>query len=527
MKKLIIIDVEGVLHFDGRVFPGAKELLNDLYAAGYQVVAIVNSDLSSELQNQDGFVDMPKYNLMGGRSHDLLQEICVDAEVQIGDALVVATGGELLQSASKLNIAKVEALGVEKFRSAALAINHSRTLLISRGLLRAPNSSTSVEQNLGKYPSLFGMFKGNVVRYSSYTKEYVVIDEPNADGNHKKRCYYQSRLAQLIVDQGRDYWQLAYQKINNLFLADFDLKAESVSFDANNIYFMKIKEVLLKEKLLASAEIHTIEDIRAALVALFSESFDLPSVSQFYYGVWLFPYGPEPLESFVFDVDKLATKYSQESAALEVLHSIILLKLCVDMAHNVESRAEAYAMAQTWVTCGKPQLRGRMSRGVKSSQATTIGIMPDLDASDMPSVPHFAAKEVFKPAESHPIAYALRANAGAIIGGSSGTIGRNLLMLAPLVERGLLAEHELKQYLLGFAADLVYRGHHSYDEILIVANQILYSSDPAHDAVREPRRYYEQLLTEEFLDSQVYKDFTAEFAGYFEQEVVTAARLKV
>ena len=89
-------------------------------------------------------------------------------------------------------------------------------------------------------------------------------------------------------------------------------------------------------------------------------------------------------------------------------------------------------------------------------------------------------------------------------------------MLAPLVSSGLLTQQELTQYVMGFVADLIYRGHHSFEEVAAVADKILFPLKPWLDPIRDPIHFYEQLLTPEFIASKGYRDFIAAHKDFFD-----------
>ena len=106
-----------------------------------------------------------------------------------------------------------------------------------------------------------------------------------------------------------------------------------------------------------------------------------------------------------------------------------------------------------------------------------------------------------------------------VIAGTSGTIGRNILMLAPLMEQGLLSQQEIMQYVMGFVADVIYRGHHSFEEVAFVTNKILFPLDPSLNPLRTPIAFYRQLLTPEFCASKTYQDFEKAHAVFFDSEI--------
>lgn len=505
------------------LYPGAVQMIRDLYEAGYQVVVLTNnSDIgvihTKELLSAEGFVDMPVYGSaelhLQKPDPSIFSRVCEIEGVHPSACWFVDDRETNRAIARKLGMSTVEVVRPEISATAAIAVNACRDKLIRLGVLRHHDMVFPEGLDRGKYPSEFGIIDNRVVRYEPSRSEYVVTDEPNEDGNQRKRCLYESRLAQLIVERGRGYWEFAYHKINRLFLADFDIKAEASRLDKYVAYFDKIKVILIKEGFIDGAGSYSITDLRAALVSLFEGSFNLTNVSQFYYGIWLLDYGSEPLEPFVFSTDTSSTPEESRASAIEAVETIepiLMLRLFPDLARNRESRSQAYLLAQPWLTCGPPQLRGRILRedAPKPPFSNTIGIMKDTDVA-VSTKPHFAAKVLFKPASTHPITRAFHSTAAPIIGGSSGTLGRNVFMLAPLVASGLLTTQELMQYVMGFTADLVYRGHHSFEEVATVANQVLFPLKPWFDPLRDPIPYYEQLLTPEFLRSPEYRAFVRE-----------------
>lgn len=190
------------------------------------------------------------------------------------------------------------------------------------------------------------------------------------------------------------------------------------------------------------------------------------------------------------------------------------------MSHDFNSRKLAYCIAQPYATCGPPQLRGRMRREGDSGISTTIGILKDRDPETrlLETKPHIAGKNIFCPFWQHPIARELHEFGAPVIGSPSGTLGRNSYMLTPLVESGLLTQKELLQYVMGFTADVVYRGHHSLEEVALVFSQVLLPLKPWLDPIRTPQEFYEQLLTPEFLSSREYQAFLAEHQDFFDIE---------
>lgn len=140
-------------------------------------------------------------------------------------------------------------------------------------------------------------------------------------------------------------------------------------------------------------------------------------------------------------------------------------------------------------------------------------------SSESRKLGYFAAKQAFHPCWSHPIAKELQEFGAPIIGGASGTLGRNIFMLAPLVAAGLLSYEELLQYCMGFWADLVYRGHHSYEEIALVFSQLVKPLKSWLDPIRSPKEFYEQLLAPEFLQSKEYRMFSTQHQNFFNESI--------
>lgn len=514
------------------LYPGVPEMIRELYKAGYQVVLCTNNtdwglNHVKELLTAEGLSCVKVYGSaemhLAKPDENMFQEVCKAESVSPDECWFIDDRESNRKVAQSLGMSVIAFDRPEKLEDAAKSVNACREVLSALGIVKKDNFVFPPKLDRGKYPSLFGIMNDKVIRYQPTQKSYIEVDELNEDGNQRKRCLYESRLAKLIVEQGRSYWGSAYHAINQLFLADFDLKSDAKRIDEYKPYFEKIKSVLKKEGLIGDNENDTIQDLRAALVKLFAEPFDLTNVSQFYYNVWLFKYGPEPLEPFVFLTDLLKESTNIANNTSWTDEPMRLLKLFPDMAHNIDDRRQAYYVAQPWLTCGPPQLRGREARKSGAKQAETFGILRDDDpwaVAELASSSHFAAKTFFAPSKDHPISKAFRANASPIVGGSSGTLGRNLLMLAPLVQTGLLSQVQLTNYVMGFFADLVHRGHHAYEEVVEVSDQVLFPLKPWFDSLRDPKGFYEQLLTNEFIDSRLYRDFLAQHETFFETPIM-------
>lgn len=526
------------------LYPSAVELISDLYSGGYQVVILTNnSDVgvahTKRLMEEAGFPDLPVYGSaplkLSKPNPDIFLHVCKQERVDPSECWFIDDRKENCLVASGLSISSIHFSRGEMVQESIMALNYCRERLKEWKLIHSSDVRFPLDLDRGKYPGLFGLRNGHVVKYipvdESRTirdergfktitdEDFVVVDSSNEDGNQRKRCLYESQLAQLIVEGGREFWEPAYLKINMLFLLDFDYKADEAHGDKFKAYFEQVERVLKKENILSDKDTnHAVGELRATLVELFKPGFNLTNVSQFYYGVWLLSYGSDPLELFVFYVDVLKTK--QQSVDTPLAEQTLLSQRFGDLAHSKDHRQSAYLVAQPWVTCGQPQLRGRQGRlnAPKPPFSSTIGIIRDGDAfaGSLFSAPHFAAKTAFSPVRTHPVARMLEAQTGPIIGGSSGTLGRNLYMLAPLVEAGLLTSAELHQYVMGFVGDLIYRGHHSFEEVATVAEQVLKSFAPWFDPLRDSIPYYEQLLTQEFLASDAYGLFRVQHEEFFD-----------
>ena len=513
------------------LYPGVPEMIRELYKAGYQVVLLTNnSDLglvhTRELLAAEGLSCVKVYGSAELHLHKpdlrIFLHVCKEERVSPEECWFVDDREKNRKAAQSLGMSVVAFDRPAKMDQAARAVNACREQLLDLGILHENNFVFPPDFNRGKYPSLFGIINNKVARYQPSERRHIEVDESNEDGNQRKRCLYESRLSQLIVENGRQYWGSAYHTINRLFLADFDLKSDSKRAQDYKAYVDKIGSVLKKEGLIEDKQNYDVQDLHTALVKLFANDFNLTNVSQFYYNVWLFNYGHDPLEPFIFLIDLLRESHHLSNDSSWQAEPIRILKLFSDMAHNPEDRRQAYAIAQPWLTCGSPnQLRGRQARVDAPKEAKTFGILRDDDphAIAFSAPPHFAAKTFFSPAREHPIAKAFQAEAAPIIGGSSGTLGRNVFMLAPLVQSGLLTQTELMRYVMGFVADLMYRGHHSYEEVAFVADQLLFPLKPWFDSLRDPIGFYEQLLTDEFRASNIYHKFSIEHEDFFNAPV--------
>lgn len=507
-------------------YHNAADMLRHLIATGYKVVLLTNNSDVGVLHTKNLLAQagLSMINVYGSAemklakpSPDAFLYVCQKEHVQPEACLFIDDRTSNCDIARTLGMLAIEFKHPMDLYTAAHSVDDCMSTLVDMGIIHC---RSFLYQNLpeginrGMYPSFFGMNNGKNVRIKPNEGCYETIDEPNEDGNLRKHCLYESLLAKLICEEGRAYWGDAYNKINTIFLADFKLKTSNREQYAS--YFKKIRAILERANVFRHFE-HPdeMERIRLALINFLSKEFNLTDVSQFYYDLWLEPYGSEPLEPFIFLVDELS-KELPVSADHE--KTLILLKHFGDLAHSPDSRRLAYFAAQPYVSCGPPQLRGRAKRDGGVTQSSTIGILPDDDpnTSVLRTAPHFAAKVAFQPFWDHPIARELQTLGAPIIGGPSGTLGRNMLMLAPLVGANLLTQDELLQYCMGFWADLVYRGHHSFEEIALVFSQLLVPLKSWLDPIRSPKEFYEQLLTCEFLDSKIYQDFSDTYNDFFE-----------
>lgn len=506
-------------------YPDAVEMIRTLYSAGYQVCLLTNNSREGIAHVRDLLRDekLSCVAVYGSAeigltkpNPEIFLHACVVEKVNPSECWFVDDRAENCRVAEELGMSVVVVTQPERFADTAKTVGACRDALLKLDILRDPGISFPENFNRGKYPSLFGIVNDTIVQYDPESQQLNVVDKANADGNQQKRCLYESRLAQLIVESGSHYWESAYQKINQLFLLDFDKKNHASHDDTYKNYFLQIEKILKKEGVLPDKEkMHTNAQLRDALTTLYSTTpFDLTTISQFYYGMWLLEYGHMPLEPFTFLVDGKSALNRE---------SILMLTLFPDMTHNPKSRANAYFLAQNWLTCGEPQLRGRQLRedAPKLANSNTIGIIRDDDpyADTLKTKPHYSAKVLFKPAFTHPISQTFQSMGAPIIGGSSGTLGRNVFMLAPLVASGLLTIEELMRYVMGFSADLVYRGHHSFEEIAIVADKVLFPLKPWFDPIRDPIAFYEQLLTPEFIASREYQDFKTAHKHFFDTPI--------
>ena len=502
-------------------YPGTDEMIRELHRAGYRVCLLTNNSYEGiahvrDLLRNEGLSYVTVYGSAEMRQAKpnplIFIKACADEGVHPRECWFVDDRNENYKVANELGLSVIRVARPETPTDTAIIISTLRKMFSDQGVLHENHIPFSENFNRGKFPSLFGIMGNAIVMFNPAKQEIINVDRSNPDGNPEKRCEYESHLAKLIVESGVEYWLPAYQKINQLFLLDFDKKNNATQTDYYKNYFLQIEKILKKEGVLKNEEkMHTNAELKDALETLFSKTpFDLTAVSQFYYGVWLLEYGHAPLEPFVFLVDG-KSNITQDS--------IRMLTLFPNMAHSRESREDAYLLAQNWLTCGTPQLRGRKKReNTSTSCSNTIGIMRDDDrkAEMLRTKPHPSAKAIYAPDRSHPISQQFQAMGAPIIGGSSGTLGRNIYMLAPLVATGLLTIEDLMRYFMGFAADLVYRGHHSFEEIAIVAGEILRSLRPDLDPVRETIKFYEQLLTEAFVGSREYQAFRSKYEHFFE-----------
>ncbi|WP_041952440.1 hypothetical protein [Coxiella burnetii] len=535
-SKLIIISISIVVldnsgdsyNEEIRLNEEVCDLMRHLFVADYQIIALTNHpSLDSQhirilLKNTHLFSEAEIYsaiNLKTKKPAETFLRICHERNKKPSDCIFIDNHEDNIRMAEQLG------MHVIKYISASDCLEK----LVNENILTA---QTIAFDNVNAiYPSLYDLVEGQgIVKWNPQNGEAVLVDDYDENGNLRKRSFYESELAKLICEEGRAYWENGYHKLNQLFLADFDLKTKP-----NTPYILKVETCLKKLGLIEPDSNPSTKELRRALVQLFSKNFDMTAVSQFYYEIWLEShYGPEPLEPFVFQVDEIKNNQAEEKKEFhndEVKSNfgrMYLLALSRDISHKADSRKLAYFAAQYWLFFGPPQLRGRIKRESGSPLSTTIGILRDNDpyAKRLQAPPHFAAKNAFRPTFEHEIARELKQLGGPIIGGPSGTLGRNFYMLAPLLESGLLTAHDLHQYLMGFYADLVYRGHHSLEECAVVMSHIISSSlfKSWFNPIQTPVEFYAQFLTPGFINSDSYKRFVESYEGFFDAPIAPSQR---
>lgn len=506
-----------------RFYPGAADMLRHLIACGHKLVLLTNNsdegvDHTKALLEQEALSMITVYGSaeikINKPAPDAFQYVCREEQINPKDCLFIDDRRANLDVAEQMGMATIEFRRPLDENDAVISIATCLQTLVETKIIYCPGFvyQNELPSQRGMYPSFLGLQGDKHIRINPRQQNSAIIDETNPDGNLRKHCLYETLLARLICEDGRSFWQKSYNKINLCFLTDFSIKARNI--EKFSAYFAKIKSVLKKISHPFITHTDPIETLRLTVENLFSNPIDLAQVSQFYYELWLEPYGPDLLEPFVFLVDEL----SQQLPSTSCEHNLRILA-AGNLAHSAASRKLAYYIAQPFASCGLPQLRGREKREGSISHSNTIGILPDNDplTDSLKTLTHFAAKQAFQPCRNHQIAQELQEIGGPVIGGTSGTLGRNILMLAPLVAANLLSQDELLQYCMGFWADLVYRGHHSYEEIALVFSQVVRPLKSWLDPLRMPKEFYEQLLTAEFLQSTIYQDFSEQHQSIFNE----------
>lgn len=86
------------------------------------------------------------------------------------------------------------------------------------------------------------------------------------------------------------------------------------------------------------------------------------------------------------------------------------------------------------------------------------------------------------------------------ISGPSGTLE---IIFTSIIKLASFTPNELKAYFMGVAGALVSRGHHSFAEVIIVANKLGFNLCD----YQSRELFYEQFLTEDFISSDAYRKF--------------------
>lgn len=192
-------------------YPGAIEMIRTLYSAGYQVCLLTNNSregiahVRDLLRNEKlscvtiyGSAEMG----LSKPNSDIFLRACAAEKVGPNECWFVDDRTENCRVAEELGMSVVAVTRPETQADTAKTVSACRDAFLQCGIFRENKIPLSENFNRGMYPSLFGLVNGNVVQYDPAEKKYHILDQPNADGNQQKRCLYESRLAQLIVESG-------------------------------------------------------------------------------------------------------------------------------------------------------------------------------------------------------------------------------------------------------------------------------------------------------------------------------------
>jgi hypothetical protein len=294
--------------------------------------------------------------------------------------------------------------------------------------------------------------------------------------NHVETTRFEARLAECILEQPAIY-RSVLQKINNSI-------RRVIEYNQNTPFFDRLLYVIFTE---LNQYFPGYSDINA----ICREDADVHAISDFH----------KRFFETLMPKANIPPRLVRNSLPL-TLAELCQLKIC---DANVFSKLEQHTRPDQFFS---PQNRGRHEHKRNQPIKTRkFGIASDDETEErffnFFTQPYEAAQSQFSPNSKASIVQKMQEYDLPYISGASGTLG---ICFKEMIRLDTYTSHELKTYFMFLAARMIARGHHSFYEVMLVADLLGFKIKFCD----ERQQFYEQFLTIEFKATAAYEEFLAQ-----------------
>jgi hypothetical protein len=296
---------------------------------------------------------------------------------------------------------------------------------------------------------------------------------------------YESYLSKFIIENPQFYCDV-FKKINHSIMDFIDHNRTASPMFDRYLYsvFSQFNQIF--------PEFQTVEE-------LLGDNLNLQAQCEFH-------------KQFFETIFSFGKEFKQSSTTNNTLYSLSeLIQLKVSSCKNLQEKLSKHLRPDHLFSD-----LGR-SRSLKKSKISTqkFGITSEahvpVDLQSYYKTAYKSAQLMYKRNEAGLFSNWLSARNLPFVAGPSGTIE---IIFCHITKLDTYTSSELKKYFMALAAAHVSRGNHSFAEEMVVAKQLGFSLEDMDDR----RSFYEQILTQEVIESQSYQDFLDKHQNYIEAE---------
>lgn len=335
-------------------------------------------------------------------------------------------------------------------------------------------------------------------------------------GNNINRTSYESFLSKVIIENER-FIRPVFDKIN----AELMHVAEIFAAHQDNVFFKNCLDHIKKGIQFRYPNLSPTEFFKEGQISDFIECYKFWFENELFRR-WSKTELPEIKDSI--------TNSSNINNTPKTLSELVQAKIKSEKFGIIDKKTKEFQKIEITEALVRPGIlfndRGRLP--VNSfEKSSDIGIMTPETTPDLlrkkSDIKRSSAKLSSKPDYKSSVVKNFRAHNIPFIAGASGTVGFTLRAILNWSKNNFsnitFTPSELKMLAMGLAADMTYKGHHSFYESMIIFKSIGFKIE----LIDDHKKFYEQFLTEEFKQSDEYQKFLSEH-DYIEETMVSLQR---